>query len=312
MKEIDIIIPMHNAAGRIEETAKALLNQKLEDGYRQRLVVVDDASTDDSLSEIRSCPPDSVSVVCHKKVIGRAAARNSGARACYGEFLVFIDSDCQPKDFHTIMNHIRVLEAGYDVSIGIVEKLGDSFWAKYQNSLNSRGLAESPSVASIALRTANFAIRRELFENCGGFDCRYQKYGFEDKDLAARLVKQGVRIFYNADASVLHDDEPSVRSISSKMLEAGEFTAGIFVTDHPQEYEKLPYSLFDFRCNSAWRSYVLTVLWSSHPLCVRLLERIINVEWIPYHLKAMLLRIVSALSFFQGTKRAWLRDRDTS
>jgi GT2 family glycosyltransferase len=57
-------------------------------------------------------------------------------------------------------------------------------------------------------------VRREAFENCGGFDERFYPLWFEDVDLCLRLRKNGGKIVYTPEASFRHAGGHSVESIT--------------------------------------------------------------------------------------------------
>ena len=92
---VSVIIPMHNAGSTIETALLGLFKQT----YRPlELIVVDDASTDESADRVRAlqtaCPAGvSLYVVCSKANVGSYAARNLGLAYATGEFITTHDSD---------------------------------------------------------------------------------------------------------------------------------------------------------------------------------------------------------------------------
>ena len=57
MAKISIIVPVHNAKNYIETTVKSVLDQSLTD---YELLLIEDASTDDTLSFVTSSLPESM------------------------------------------------------------------------------------------------------------------------------------------------------------------------------------------------------------------------------------------------------------
>ena len=94
MKElVSIVIPVHNAGRYLEETIGSVLAQTYTDW---ELILVDDASADDSAEVMRSQALSDerirvLSVTGEKH--GAAVARNTGTAAAAGRYLAFLDAD---------------------------------------------------------------------------------------------------------------------------------------------------------------------------------------------------------------------------
>lgn len=89
---VSIITPCHNGSKYISDTINSVLNQT----YKSwELIIVDDCSTDDSLSVINSfaCCNRNIVVVPLFENVGAAEARNKALRQAKGEFIAFLDSD---------------------------------------------------------------------------------------------------------------------------------------------------------------------------------------------------------------------------
>jgi glycosyltransferase involved in cell wall biosynthesis len=87
--QFSVIITCHNQAGFIGDAVNSVLAQS----YRAlELIVVDDASSDDSLDILKAFG-NSIRLVCAPKNIGANPARNLGASLAGGDYLVFLDGD---------------------------------------------------------------------------------------------------------------------------------------------------------------------------------------------------------------------------
>lgn len=308
MKQIDIVVPFFNASNTIRVTLQSLQTQQIGDGNQIKIILVDDGSRDGGADEIRDLLTADVQVYTHVSNRGRAAARNTGAAAAQGDYLLFVDADCLPCDERLVTRHLDALKEGCDISIGVISCPGASFWERYQNEVTRRRIASNYPV-HLALTTQNFAIRRGLFEQAGGFDERYKAYGFEDKDIAVRLCKTTGKFCLNPTAVVWHRDELTVESLVARMAEAGEYTAGIFSADHPGDYARLPYRFFDFRFHPIWGRILLIGYPFAFPLLSRAFAWTHERELLPFRLRALLFKLLVGLAFFSGTRRAWLRTR---
>ena len=94
-KKISIIVPCYNTERYIEECLESIVNQTI--GIENiQLIIIDDASTDNSLEYILKYAnkyPDSVLVEILKENCGQANARNIGIDLAETPYLVFVDSD---------------------------------------------------------------------------------------------------------------------------------------------------------------------------------------------------------------------------
>lgn len=90
---VSIIIPLYNAQKYINECIQSILTQTFENW---ELILVDDGSTDDTLSICRSFEKKDCRIkVIHQENAGVSVARNTGIKAAEGNYLVFADGDDQ-------------------------------------------------------------------------------------------------------------------------------------------------------------------------------------------------------------------------
>ena len=87
--QFSVIITCHNQAAFIQQAVKSAVAQRDESS---ELIVVDDASMDDSVEILKSFG-NSLRLIRAPKNIGANAARNLGASLAAGDYLVFLDGD---------------------------------------------------------------------------------------------------------------------------------------------------------------------------------------------------------------------------
>lgn len=88
--KISIIIPTYNAEKHIKKCIDNLLTQS----YKNfEIVVVNDASTDDTLSIIESIKDDKVKIINLSSNSGAYYARKTGIKNATGDYILFVDSD---------------------------------------------------------------------------------------------------------------------------------------------------------------------------------------------------------------------------
>ena len=93
---VSIIIPVHNCEEYIDKCVRAVKAQTYTDW---ELILVDDASTDDSLEIMRRFPAEDarISVLSNSVSLGAGPTRNKGIDAARGEYIMFIDADDFPE-----------------------------------------------------------------------------------------------------------------------------------------------------------------------------------------------------------------------
>jgi glycosyltransferase involved in cell wall biosynthesis len=92
MSLITTIIPVFNRADIVARAIDSVLAQELPPGFSVKVVVVDDASSDDLAAALGRYGND---VICvrHARNSGAAAARNSGMTLAADGYVAFLDSD---------------------------------------------------------------------------------------------------------------------------------------------------------------------------------------------------------------------------
>jgi glycosyltransferase involved in cell wall biosynthesis len=86
---ISIIIPLYNKQNSIGKTLESILSQSFNN---YEIVVVDDGSTDNSVSVVEDINDDKIHLF-QKKNGGPSSARNYGVQKALGEWILFLDAD---------------------------------------------------------------------------------------------------------------------------------------------------------------------------------------------------------------------------
>jgi glycosyltransferase involved in cell wall biosynthesis len=88
---ISFIVPSYNYARFLPECVESIL--KLDGEFEWELLLIDDASTDNTQDVIRSFSDPRIRVITHPTNLGHARTMNEGLRAARGEFIARIDPD---------------------------------------------------------------------------------------------------------------------------------------------------------------------------------------------------------------------------
>lgn len=186
---VSIIVPTYNRVEQLKLCIGALL---LLDYPSFEIIVVDDGSTDDTASYVRSLGERVIGVtIAHG---GRSAARNAGIRAARGEIIAFTDDDCLV-DLQWLRNLLVPFCDTRVVGVsGAVIYVGEEYVA-------ARGERVVENRQACWPMTANVAYRADVLRQIGGFDETFERY--EDKELALRVWMHG-RVVPVPEAKVYH------------------------------------------------------------------------------------------------------------
>ncbi|MBF8778338.1 glycosyltransferase family 2 protein [Pseudomonas fulva] len=197
MSLVSIVIPMFNEARHIGRTLKAARRAAEEAGVACELVVVDNGSSDNGPQIAREHGARVLNLP--GQPIG--ALRNQGARHSLGDWLAFLDADIEvPRNWLLLLLDLQRRGEG-DVFALDCDTPRQAPWFAY--AWQRRTLRAGQTVQDCSwLPTPNLLMRREWFDQVGGFDERLRTG--EDKDFTLRLHAAGARLRVLRHPVVLH------------------------------------------------------------------------------------------------------------
>ena len=152
---VTVVIPMRNAHRWVGEAIASVLVQ----GHRELdVVVVDDSSSDDSLTLARAVDDPRVRVLSQARG-GAAAARNRGVAASRAPYLAFLDSDDRWMPGKLALQ-MEALERREEIEI----VFGHSC------EIGEEGEPVLPAAPRPAYSPCSMLIRRHAFDRVGGFE----------------------------------------------------------------------------------------------------------------------------------------------
>jgi glycosyltransferase involved in cell wall biosynthesis len=230
---ISIIVTTYNRPDALRAVFHGLADQTDLDF---EVLVADDGSRDDTRVLVESAGRNLPVPIRHlwqeDRGFRAGAARNRATAAARGDYVIFLDGDCVPRP-HFVARHRELAEPGWMVA-GNRILLSESFtrevlasqvplqrWTDTQwraahrrgdinRTLPLRHLPLGPlrKVAATRwqrIRTCNLGVWRANLQRVNGFDEAFEGWGYEDSDLAVRLINSGVRRKEGAYATgVLH------------------------------------------------------------------------------------------------------------
>lgn len=234
---VSVIIPVYNGEATIAAALTAVGKQKYARGFE--VIVVDDGSTD-ATAKIAASFKDAR--YFRQDNAGPAAARNRGAAEARGEVLVFTDADCVPRadwlsrllrhlpddadEDRSLFDRIAAVAGSYGIA-NPRSRLARGVWREIVYR-HARCVPDRPEVFG----SYNVAVRRDVFNELGGFDEGYAGASGEDNDLSYRLRRAGYQIAFARDALVDHHHPESVARYVREQFRHGFWRAKMY-RDHP-------------------------------------------------------------------------------
>ncbi|MFD4641548.1 glycosyltransferase [Lentzea sp. NPDC058436] len=212
---VSIIIPVH---GKWSYTRQCLLSiNSVHSTVPFEVVVVDDASPDDSAAKLAECP--GVRLVRTPRNLGFIGACNLGAEKARSELLLFLNNDTEVTPgwleamVETVNSDDRIGLVGAKLVYpdGSLQEAGGIIWSDATGWNYGRN-GDANDQAVNVLRDVDYCsgaailVRRDLFERVGRFDTRFAPAYYEDTDLAFAIRASGHRVVVQPKAVVVHHE----------------------------------------------------------------------------------------------------------
>ena len=228
--DVSIIVLNFNGRAWLERCLPAALAEVAHDC---ELLVVDNGSNDGSAEFVAQAFP-AVRVEPIATNLGFAAGNNAGARVARGRYLAFLNNDAAPQPGW--LSRLRAaLDARPDAGLAascivyldrpsIVDSAGDGltrFGGAFKRS-HGRPVSEALTPRDVfGACGAACLIRKELFDEVGGFDSAYFAV-HEDVDLSYRCQLHGFSCVYVPDAVVHHAGSATLGRLSARSVFWGQ------------------------------------------------------------------------------------------
>ncbi len=186
---VSIIVPTYDRAALLARSLRSLLAQTYADF---EILVVDDASQDDTEEVVRRCDDARIRYFRLARNGGPAVARNHGLERSRGAFLAFQDSDDEWTPDKLARQMLAFRDSSADVGVIYCDMLRirrDGSRAYHRSPDIAKGRWLNPATRfyqPYGLGISSSLIRRASLEAAGQFDERYRC--FEDLELLMRLA----------------------------------------------------------------------------------------------------------------------------
>jgi glucosyl-dolichyl phosphate glucuronosyltransferase len=211
---LSIIICTCNRAASLRQTLCAIGKVRIPQGCKAEVIVVDNASTDDTADVVRSTAFSNMTVLyLFEPHTGKSNALNSGLAMASGEILLFTDDDVVPSEDWIEQMLLCFDTTQCDAAVGKV-KLAPQLERPWMKSLERIYLAviDFDSGMPIEIVGANAAFRRSVLKCVPYFDPELGSGALgnaEDTLFGLQLSEAGLKTEYASRAVVVHQPEQS-------------------------------------------------------------------------------------------------------
>lgn len=207
MSKVTAIIVNYRSADHTLNCIKSLLQQE---GIELEILVVDNASGDHSVQQIRTAYPE-IKLIENPHNDGFAKANNYAAAQASGDYILVINPDIKLLNPDVVAGLIAVLASNSHVGVvgpDILEsRRGKRVLPRYHYPLQKK-LKKQVSLNNLPgqiawLLGACMLFPKGVYDKIGGFDNNFFLYG-EDTDICLRLRHAGYSIAWAPDIKVDH------------------------------------------------------------------------------------------------------------
>ena len=178
------------------DTIVACVTRVLEQPFVHELIIVDDASTDDTPQLIASLSDPRVKVLRHQVNQGKGAAIRTGITAATGDYVGIQDADLEynPADLIRLLGPLNDGQA--DVVFGSRFLTGDAhrvlfFWHSLGNKFLTLMSNATTNLNLTDMETCYKVFRRELIQS---ITIEEDSFGFEP-EITVKVARSGARIY---------------------------------------------------------------------------------------------------------------------
>jgi len=227
--KISIIIPTYDNLDLTKLCLKSIVENTAYPNYE--IVIVDNGSKQDTVNYLKKFSSYNSNIKLHlnEKNLGFAKANNQGFNISTGDYLVFLNNDTIVTVgwLHLLSHHL--IE---NKRVGMVGPVTNSIGNEARIDV---GYTNIDDVQAFAAQRAkefsgkNFSIKvlalyccmisRDLFEELGGLDERYNVAMFEDDDLAIKIRQKGLDLRCAEDVFIHHHHSASLNKLGDEFFQ---------------------------------------------------------------------------------------------
>ncbi len=205
---VSIIVLNWNGRAYLSDCLAALEGQT---HANREIILVDNASTDDSVPFVRQRFPE-ILVVQSARNLGFVGGNALGLRHARGEWIALLNNDtiADPRWLEALLDAARPPDVagatGKQYALDDPDRviftlpLIDPLTGRARWTDTDRGISDVHYLAG-----SNLAVKREALRAVGFLDPGYHSY-YEETDWCARMIRVGYRLVYTPRAAILHKE----------------------------------------------------------------------------------------------------------
>lgn len=184
------------------------------------IIVVDNASGDATAEMVQSAFPE-VKWIANTENVGFSKANNQGVAAASGKYICILNPDTLVPEscFHNVLAFAEGKKQIGAVGVRLIDGTGNFLPESKRNlttpkvslqkllgngkSYYATNLTETDTGKVAVLVGAFMFLKKQVYEEVGGFDERFFMYG-EDIDLSYSITQKGYENYYLGSTTVLH------------------------------------------------------------------------------------------------------------
>ncbi len=216
---LSIVIPVWNGENLLAKNLPSVIEAKEDKSNKIReIIIIDDASTDNSVRLLKSEFGDSIRLFRHKINRGFSATVNLGVRMARSEFVCLINQDASLKD-GSLKDILRNFKNEKVFAVSLHEKGYGPAKGEFRDGfVEHRGLPEASGVcASFWANGGSGVFRRGVWMRLKGLDeVLFSPFYWEDMDLCYRAQKRGYLVLWEPESWVVHGHESVINTSNFK------------------------------------------------------------------------------------------------
>ncbi|HEV3409558.1 MAG TPA: glycosyltransferase, partial [Chthoniobacterales bacterium] len=222
--ELSIVITLFNYAHHIQECIDSVHSAAAHLSAPFEVIIVNDASTDDSLARARACQESNalpIRIVDKKFNTGLADARNTGTAQARAPYIFMLDADnlVFPQALAHLLPAIQAedFDAAYSLLCRFRDRPSNRVGLLSYYDWDPQILVQYPYIDAMAM------FRRETLLSLGGYDNQLSQigwFGWEDYDMWLKYVQRGCRVAFVPNTFCLYRHHDTSMINTTNLFEA--------------------------------------------------------------------------------------------